>query len=247
MLSLIIWWACLWLEAVLLLRSLWDRLFPRFPIFFGYILFVMCQSIVRHMFRVSDPLYKPIYWSTEFLALLIGGLVVFEVYRLALQPFPGTAKMTRNVLFFFFALALARAINVFWSDPYVLRDATGLQIERPLRTFQVIAICSLIALLLAYSIPLSRNLRGILLGYSVFIGERVLCLAFVGETGRDFWYYAYSASYLTALGIWLTHLWSPEVVPHHPAALRLEQDYNLIAARTHERLRDARDYFRHLF
>ena len=246
MLSLIIWWLNDLLEALLLCRSAQTRLYKQFPVFFGYILFVLCQSILRfYFYRWPYTVYKTVYWSSEFLTLFLGGFVVFEVYRLALQPYLGTAKMAKNVLFFLFALAIARAINVFLQDPYVLQEATGLEIERPLRIFQAIAIFSLLTVLLSYSIPLNRNLRGILLGYSLFIGERVLCLAFVGETGRGFWYYAYSASYVAALVTWLAYLWSPATEPQ-VANLQLEYDYNLIAAKTRQRLQEVRNYFRDL-
>lgn len=246
MFSLIIWWLSALLEGAVLWRILRGRLFVEFPVFFGYIVFVLSQSIVRYSFRANQRIYGPLYWSTEFLALLIGSFIVFEVYRLALKPYPGTARMTRNVLIFVFALALARAISVYLSDPYVLHETTALQIERALRTFQAIAIFVLVTILLSYSITLDRNVRGVLLGYSLFIGERVLCLAFVGETGKGFWFYAYSASYLAALGVWLTQLWSPAFASRETAEAGLGQDYNVIASKTHQRLQEARVYLKRM-
>ena len=244
MLTLVIWWINALMEAALLCRALPGRFLSQFPVFFGYILFVLSTSILRKCVMRWMSVYSVVYWSTEFLALILGSYVVFEVYRLALRTYPGTAKMARNVLLFLFALALARAINVFLSDPYILQYATGIQIERALRTFQAIAILSLITLLLSYSIPLGRNLHGILKGYSLFVGARVLCLEFVGETGKGFWFYAYSASYIAALGIWLVYLWSPVPIPEQPSSARLVRDYNLIAAKTHQRLLQARLYLR---
>lgn len=245
MLSIAIWWVSALFEAALVWRALRARLIERFPVFSAYIVFVLAQTIIRfYVYRWHYSLYTPVYWSAEFLALILGGCVVFEVYRQALKPYPGTAKMARNVLLFLFALALARALNSFLLDPSMAYDVTGLQIERALRLFQAITILALISLFFSYSIPFGRNLRGILLGYSLFVGERVLCLAFVGETGKGFWFYAYSASYIAALGIWLIHLWAPAPVPHQPVAARLEHDYNVIAAATQQRLKEARVYLR---
>src|SRR5436305_10802088 len=213
-LTAIIWCFSSLLEGVLLWRGWRARLFTHFPVFFGYIAFVFSQSILRFAVHHWDPDdYSWFYWGTEFLALIIGSCVVFEVYRRALAAFPGTANMAKNVLLFLFAMALARAINAFASDPGLVLDTTSLHIERALRTFQTIGIFALITLFLAYSIPFGRNLRGILLGYSIFVGQRVLCLTFVRDAGKDFWFYAYSASYITAVGIWLTHLWSPALLP----------------------------------
>ena len=245
MLSVTIWGLSSLLEAALTWRAFRTRLFQHFPVFVGYLVFVLAESALRfYFYRWDYGLYNTVFWSTEFLAFIVGGCVIFELYRQALRPYPGTAKMVRNVLLFLFALALARALNTFLSDPQMLQETSGIQVERALRTFQAIAIFSLVSLFFAYSIPFGRTLRGILLGYSLFIGERVICLAFVAETGKGFWFYAYSASYIAAVGVWLAHLWSPAPVPQEAATPRLERDYNLIAAATQQRLREARDYLR---
>ena len=241
--SNVIWCVSSLFEAALIWRLLQTRLFTQFPVFFGYIAFVFSQSILRAYFYSDQRVYAWVYWSTEFLALILGCCVMFEVYRKALAPYPGTAKMARNVLFFLFALALARAVNVFLTDPQLLVSVTSLHIERVMRTFQAIAIVSLLSLFLSYSIPFSSQLRGILMGYSLFVGERVLALAFVGETGKGFWYFAYSACYITAVGIWLSYLRSPAIIPGRQN-IRLEHDYNVIAAATQRRLHEARVYLR---
>lgn len=244
--SNVIWCVSSLFEAALIWRLLQTRLFTQFPVFFGYVTFVFAETFVRAYFHRGDEgVYAWVYWSTEFLALIFGCCVMFEVYRKALAPYPGTAKMARNVLLFLFALALARAVNVYLTDPrLLLPDVTSLHIERAMRTFQAIAIVSLLSLFLSYSIPFSSHLRGILLGYSLFVGERVLSLAFVGERGRGFWYFAYSACYITAVGMWLTYLRSPATVPRAHESVRLERDYNVIAAATQQRLHEAREFLR---
>jgi hypothetical protein len=245
MLSETIWGLSSILEAALIWRAFRARLFQQLPVFVGYLVFVWAQSALRfYFYRWDSRLYSPVYWSTEFLAFIVGGCVIFEIYRQALRPYPGTAKMARNVLMFLFALAFARALNTFLSDPRMLQESSGIQIERALRTFQAIAMFSLISLFLSYSIPFGRTLRGSLLAYSLFVGERVLCLTFVAETGKGFWFYAYSASYIAAVGIWLAHLWSPAPVPQQAATARLERDYKVIAAATQQNLREARAYLR---
>jgi len=243
--SNVIWCVSSLFEAALIWRLLQTRLFTQFPVFFGYIGFVFSQSIIRaYFYRGDQGVYTWVYWVTEFLALILGCCVMFEVYRQALEPYPGTAKMAKNVLAFLFALALARAVNVFLTDPHLLLNVTSLHIERAMRTFQAIAIVSLLSLFLSYSIPFSAQLRGILMGYSLFVSARVLSLAFVGETGKGFWYFAYSACYITAVGIWLSYLRSPAIIPHARENARLERDYNVIAAATQQRLQEARNYLR---
>jgi len=47
-----------------------------------------------------------------------------------------------------------------------------------MRTVQALAIAALVALFLVYSIPFGRNLKGILLGYGLFIGASVMWFTF---------------------------------------------------------------------
>ncbi|HXN52406.1 MAG TPA: hypothetical protein VN943_10750 [Candidatus Acidoferrum sp.] len=245
MLSQSIWWSSIALEVFLLTRGVCGRLIFRYPVFYAYIFFVLSQSILRSFIhRWNEQLYSSVYWTTEFLALILGCWIVFEIYRLALAAYPGTAKMARKILLLLFVLALAKAAAALWSDPHLLTDTTALQIERALRTVQAISIVALVTVFASYSIPFGRNLRGILLGYGLFVAERVICLTFVSGAGRDFWFYAYSASYLVALSLWLGHLWSYQIIPEAESSVQLEREYQMVAAATQRRLQETRGYLR---
>ena len=245
MLSQTIWWSSNVLEVCLLARGASSRLIFRYPVFYTYLLFVLLQSPIRLVAYDwhRETWYSPVYWTTEFSGLAMGCLVVFEIYRVALAAYPGTARMARNVLLFLFALALAQCGAALWRDPHLLGNTTSLQMERALRTVQAISIVALVTVFVSYSIPFGRNLRGILLGYGLFIGERVICLTFVPVAGEDFWFYAYSASYLVALSLWLGHLWSCQAIPDAENT-QLERDYQLIATATQRRLQEARGHLR---
>jgi len=244
MLSESIWWSSIVLEVFLLTRGVSGHLIFRYPVFYGYISFVLAQSIFRSfVHRWSEQLYSSVYWTTEFLGLMLGCWVVFEIYRVALAAYPGTAKMARNVLLFLFALALAKCGAALWNDPHLLEETTALQMERALRTVEATSIVALVTVFASYSIPFGWNLRGILLGYGLFIGERVICLTFVPVAGKDFWFYAYSASYLVALSLWLGHLWSYQAIPEAESA-QLEREYQMIATATQRRLQEVRGQLR---
>src|SRR5260370_35989144 len=140
------------------------------------------------------------------MGLAMGCLVALEIYRVSLAALPGTARMARKILLFLFVLARTKAVAALWSDPHLLAETTPLQMERALRTVQAISIVALVTVFAFYSIPFGRNLRGILLGYGLFIGERVICLTFVSVARPDFWFFADSASYVAARGLCLEHL-----------------------------------------
>lgn len=245
MLSQIVWWSGIALEALLLYRGVRGKLRARYPVFYAYILFVAAQSLLR--FSIHEwwgGLYPAVYWSTEALGLLLGCWVVFEVYRVALAAYPGTARMARNALSFLLAMAVAKAIVAVWENRLWTADMSMLQAELALRTFQAVSIAALVSLFLFYAIPFGKNLRGILIGYSVFILGSVICLNFVRPSGHDFWFYAYSSWYLVVLLVWVAHLWAYEACAQPKNTVGLEQQYRAIAAATQRKLEETREYLR---
>jgi hypothetical protein len=246
MLSQLIGWGGVTLEILLLVRGIRGKLALRYPAFYSYIAFVLLQDIFCFAVHLWYPrIYTGVYWIAEFLSLLFGCAVVFEIYRVGLAAFPGTARMARNALGFLFALAIARAIADTWTDPRWWMEAATTQIEGALRAVEALAIAVLAALFLFYSIPVGRNLRGILLGYGLFVSSSVLTLEFVSTAGTTFRHFlaaVYPDFYFVALSLWLVHLWSYAANPIPAADVRLEEEYQRVAAATHRRLQDARGY-----
>src|SRR5271168_4550368 len=99
MLDQFIWWLNMALEAVVLIRGARGRWASRYPVFYAYLLFVLLQSLLRfYFYQCGSPLFPYVYWCTEFLAVLVGCAVTFEIYKAGLLAFPGTARMARNIL-----------------------------------------------------------------------------------------------------------------------------------------------------
>jgi hypothetical protein len=171
--------------------------------------------------------------------------VVFEIYRTGLRAYPGTARMARNLLAFVFVMALTKALVDSWNDPQWWSIATNADLEKALRTVQSLAILALVLLFLFYSIPFGRNLRGILMGYGLFVAVSVIQLNFVTHTAsrfNDFWSYVSPGSYFAVLGVWAAHLWSYRANPEPKKSVELEVQYQRLAAATSHRLREARGY-----
>ncbi len=123
--------------------------------------------------------------------------------------------------------------------------ATNLELESVLRMVQAVGLGALVLLFFSYSIPFGKNLRGVLLGYGLFIGESVIWLKFASSGGnrfRDIWFYLHPASYFVVLGVWAMHLWSYAPNPELKRAARLEEQYQEIAVATSRRLREGRAY-----
>jgi hypothetical protein len=246
MLSQSIWWACITLEILLLARAIRGKLSFRYPVFYCYIFLVVFQDLISFLvYQWKPKSYPYVYWTGEFLCVLIGCAIVFEVYRVGLVSYPGTAMMARNILAVLFILAAAKGLKAAAHDPQWWLEANALELDRALRAMQAVGIAALVTLFLFYSIPFGKNLRGILVGYGFFIGLRVITLTFfiaTSDASREFWGYTYSASYLLALGVWCAHLWCYKANPTPRHTIHLEQDYQRVATATQRRLHDARSY-----
>ena len=247
MLSQSIWWSGVALEVLVLIRGFRGKLVSRYPVFYTFIAFVLFQGLLRFLAYYWRPqLYRDVYWTTEFLAVMVGCAVVFEIYRIGLSSYPGTARMARNALAFVFALALTKALVDVASDPRWWLEATARDVEGAVRAVQALSVIALVALFLFYAIPFGRNLRGILLGYGFFIFLSLLSLTFassvVNKTAHDVWSYAHSGSWVMALSLWVAHLWSYRVNPVPSTRVDLDLEYQRLAASTHRRLQEARGY-----
>ena len=246
MLGQAIWWACMAVEVMLLARALFGKLLKPYPAFYSYLLFVWMQSLLRFsVYHAWPQLYMNVYWITEGLGVLAGCAVVFEIYRVGLRAYPGTARLARNLLAFVFLLAFAKATIETGNNPLWWSTATTLDLELALRVVQTLALLALVVLFLFYAIPFGRNLRGILLGYGLFLGESVVWLSFAPrelESFRAFWSHIHAGSYFVVLLVWAGHLWSYVPNPEPKAAVRLEEQYQRMAAATSRRLQEARGY-----
>lgn len=246
MLGQVIWWVCTSLEALLLARALWGKLLTRYPAFYAYLSFVLTQSLLRFsVYHLRPQLYPKVYWATEGFGVLAGCAVVFEIYRVGLRAYPGTARLARNLLAFVFLVAFAKATIETGNNPLWWSTATSLDLALALRVVQALALLALIVLFLFYSIPFGRNLRGILLGYGLFLGENVVVFSLASrnwESLRAVWSHIHPGSYFVVLLVWAGHLWSYVPNPEPKVSVQLEEQYQRMAASTSRRLQEARGY-----
>jgi hypothetical protein len=245
MISTLILWFAIVLELILVVRGVRQGLARRYPAFYSYVAFVLATDTLVYAVRYNQHVYLYFYWIAEFLSLVLGCLVLLEFYRVALSAYPGTARMARAVLSLLFVVAMIKTVIKTMNVPEWWFHSTPAQVEGLLRVCQLLAILSLTALSLFYSIPFGKNLRGILIGYGFFVSWSVICLALVaaGVAKADsFWSYTYPISYALSVVVWTVHLWSYQPNPVPDRAIPIEQEYHRVAAATQRRLHTARGY-----
>jgi hypothetical protein len=140
MLTFSIWLCSILLEVLLLLRGFRTKLVRKYPVFYSYILYVLLQSLVRNfVFYERHNLYFVVYWITQFLAVVVGCVMVFEVFQIVLAEYPGIARPARIVLLFVFASAVVKAMVNAFNGASFFRQ-TKIDLERNLRLVQAAAI-----------------------------------------------------------------------------------------------------------
>jgi hypothetical protein len=242
----VIWWLAVALESLLLIRGVLGKWASRHHIFYVYLLFIVSQSFVRFAaYRTSAHAYFYAYWITEFIGVLVGCGILFEIYKIGFAAYPGTARMARNVLFLIFILVFTKALVDTSNDPHSWLAASTMEVERNVRIVQAVAIAALASVFAVYAVPFGRNLRGIVLGYGFYVTVCIAQLKFGAVAGgkyQDYWLALGPVSYLFALMIWTAHLWSFQPQPAPVPAQRLEHDYQKVANATRRRLQEARGY-----
>jgi hypothetical protein len=241
-----IWLAGLALEAALIVRAVQGRFLGRYFFFYSYLASVLLTSAsLVPVYRWWPQAYGPAYWYSQFLVLVVGCGVVWEIYRTALACYPGAARMARNVLPFFFVLSFSRVFVKAWNSHKWLPGATSVETERDLRIVQAALLASLIALLAYYSVPIGRNLKGMMLGYGFFLGTSIIHLTardYLGATFQHAWAYIQPLAYLVVLSVWLAGLWVYAPAPELQPESRLEANYQALVAGTRRQLSAARTH-----
>jgi len=233
-----IWLAGISLEALLIFRIWRTRNVRVYPLFFSYVTFILVQEILSYLVAHLRPTFYPgFYWSTEFIGVFAGCAVVMEFAWVGLAECPGVAKLARVALIATFSLTVGKVLLTAMQGALGWPVSLVVQLERDMRFVQIAAILSLLLLFLRYRVPLSRNLRGIIIGYGLFLAINIVNLTYLerlGETVHALASHIQSSAYFFALCVWTAFLWL-RVAPATVGA-PLQTGYNEILDRTREQL-----------
>jgi len=235
------------LELVLVLRGVRERLYRKYYLFFSYVISVMLSSVVLIAVLAmtsGHELYHQWYWPLQFVTLVTGYGILLEILNHVLAPYPGAERFARAMgvtafaAIFCFAL-IAPRIMPHWSP------GTVIEFERDLRCVQAIFICGLFAVISYYAIPIGKNMKGMVLGYGLYIVTSLMSLAvrsYAGTTFDSVWNVVQPLSFDVSLVVWLVALWSycPNPVPGHN--IHLEEDYEALVTRTKSVMSTIRTY-----
>ncbi|HXT72943.1 MAG TPA: hypothetical protein VN785_03745 [Candidatus Angelobacter sp.] len=235
----LIWWACMLAEILLVVRSI-PELFRRFPAFYCYLSCVLVSDLFAiPIYRNLPGFYGSFYWSSTMLTAILGYLVILEIYGRSLARFPGVARFIRVGLVGLLFLVAARAfVELFGGAANPLASSAAL-LERDLRTLQAILLGVFLGIVSFYHIPIGKNLRGIIVGYTLYVGVRVVELTAYTQSGKTVGIFVSKMEpviYLICLGLWTLALWSQAPEPIVDTVPSIEQNYDLLLHQTRTQL-----------
>jgi hypothetical protein len=240
----IVWLGGLFLEGVILIRSIQGKSFAKYSLFYVYIASVLVTSAalwVIYIYVAKPSVNVAVYWPAQYITLALGCGVIFEISRHVFAHRVTLDRLARWTMLATFGLIfLLVAVHAFLLPQWNVATNTA-DLERDLRVAQALVLMTIIFLTAYYRIEIGKNIRGMIVGFGVYVGASVLSLTvrlFIGPRFGTAWQIIQSSAYFAALAIWAFALWSYE--PERPSSGPSDSDgasgggYQALADQTQE-------------
>jgi hypothetical protein len=239
-LILFAWGVGVILELTILARLIQTKNLSKYPYFSAYISCVLIATVSDYIVvQLRPSIYGYWYWVFEFLCVILGYSVIQEIIERGLASFKGARGFARVMGFGVFGVVVCIVIGEWLVAGSFAEILNSNDVEKTLRTAELILLASIVGVIFYYSVPVGRNLKGIILGYGIVVAVVVMDAAgraYKGQSFQSTFSAVRTGSYLLSLLIWTTALWSkqPNPVPNRP--VRLESDYQALALRVRNAL-----------
>jgi len=234
------------LAFLILLRALHGRMLAGYPCFYCYIAMLLLGTAIAASVRVAFPAkFSQYYWPIQLVTLVFGYGIVLEIFRHVLFSYPGVGRFARVLGLVSLAATLCFALVYPLIAPPSSHIGPYGELERGVRALQAILLVGILAVISHYGIPLGRNMKGMILGYGLYVGTSLVSLAVEAYAGVwlvAVWGFAQPVSLLISLLIWLVALWSYAPNPAPSFDTHLEQDYEALVVRTKMAIGALRSY-----
>jgi hypothetical protein len=231
-----LFWIGLAMEIMLTARLIAGRLFARYPFFFAHVCSVLAVTIAFYALILSDPqLYGRCYWIGQLLTMITGCGIILEILTHVLWPDAGTRRYAMALRWILY-LAVGGIVTIYLWTPAILRDSVdNLNIERDFRSVQSFLLLAALALIFRRSLVMGRNMKGMFLGYGIYVAASLVILAvrsYAGPVAQHAWQIAQPFSYLVCVLIWLCAMWAYYPGPSATVAVRSSDDRDFEVVRT---------------
>lgn len=217
------------LELTLLVRAVQGRLLREFPLFYSFAAYMLLSWIpVTGMYLCASPYYARAFWFRFLLSTLVEFAVLVEISDHIFEPYPAIRRLGRfltlGICTTFF---LVYVLPSFWEP----RSASLMMLDFVKRTSltKAVTILTLLTAAYYYRLPLGKNISGVALGFSAYLGISIINFASAEKYGPALYARTLSIvwplSYALALLIWTITLWryEPVITRSHALSERGEE------------------------
>jgi hypothetical protein len=240
MFSLIMMWCGNALQGIILYRAFRANILKTYPFFYAYITsslisFFALSIVYLTNFGSYFGLYAKWYWPIQFATLILGCGIALEILTHVLSSYPGAERFATVSGIVAFGGAFCLALILSFVLPAWSAAGTMVELERNLRLVQAIVLFGILAVISYYRIPVGRNMKGMVLGYGIYVGTSLFALAvraYAGAWLQNVLVFAQPISFMISLSIWVVTLWSYHPNPAPESIISLETDYEAFVAKT---------------
>jgi hypothetical protein len=202
------------LAGVLIYRKSWVN----FPLFTGYVIFNFLNGLLSLATRSNLPVYFYVYWVGEAIGIILGFLVLYEVFR---HIFLHHSALQNLATFIFAAsLIVLAAIAVFilvHAGPRLTGNIgrSVLVMEEATRTIELGLLAVLFMCASAFGLHWRQSVFGIALGLGIFVSVELIAVTIRSQASpavNNEFAIVRILAYMTSLIVWGTYILLPEQV-----------------------------------
>lgn len=203
-------------ESVLIWRAHKGCFISRFPLFYSYIIYILCCTLgVYAVYLIRPSEYASAYWFHFLICILVEFAVLLEISDHIFQPYPAVRNLGRAL-----TILISGVLGLTYILPTVLqsRGTPRALLDFALRTSLTKAVILAVLLYAArhFNLKLGRNVGGLMLGFSIYLGVNVANFAGVehfGELYAGVLWVMSPIAYTLCLLAWTVALWKLAPMP----------------------------------
>jgi hypothetical protein len=232
----LIWLGSAVLEAVVLFRGWKTGLLRRYPFFYTFLAWILLTEILRFWSYQQFPnSYQAVFWDTRFVTVAASYAVCVGIFKRGLRHNKGVAGAAQKLLLAVFVVALSYAASAFVHGRHSSVASIAADLGAYLSYTEALLLLVMLWLFARYRISFGRNLLGLTLGYSLWVGSEVMIVVLLFLPGNGASMALRNMAplvFLLALVIWCASLWHFDAEPPPATEPAIDRDYALLAART---------------
>ena len=204
------------LQGLLALAMLVKRSWRRFPFFSAYVTLSFVIGLVGYMLQKSRVAYFYIYWLGEALGIVLGLLIVYEIFRHLFTVHGALLRLATLTFKIAIGILLSAGLIVFLMQPPSHTSSLGvavMAVEQATRIIEVGLLMILFICSAAFGLHWKQAEFGIALGLGFFATLELLAVTLrplVGHNGAVLLNVMRIGALDCSLLIWMGYLLAPE-------------------------------------